>query len=202
MLTRQIGQQPEVRDRVGIHGGNAHQACELQAVNVPRPREERIHIAWRQPGLLGLFARIDLGQKAQCPVLLLHLRCKGSSELVTVHRLDHIEKGHGLGHLVGLQRADEVEFDIRETLFQGRPFAFGLLHAVFAEDAVTGVEHWEDRRGIVGLGDGHERHLAGPPPGCDTGALNLRTDGKVGLGNRISHLPALMATLAGLGKDW
>ncbi len=58
-----------------------------------------------------------------------------------------------------------MEFDIRETLFQGRPFALGLLHAVFAEDAVTGVEHREDRGGIVGLGDGHERHLGGPSPG-------------------------------------
>lgn len=202
MHARQIGEQPEVRNRVGIHRGNAHQACEVEAVNVPRPREKRSDIAWRQSSLLGLFARIDLGQKAQCPVLLLHLRCKGASELVTVHRLDHIEKGYGFGHLVGLQRADEMEFDIRETLLQGWPFALGLLHAVFAEDAVTCIEHWEDRRGIVGLGDGHERHLAGPPPGCDTGALNLRTDGKVGLGNRISHLPALMATLAGLGKDW
>ena len=44
-----------------------------------------------------------------------HLGPQHAGELVAVDRLDDVEQRHRLARLVGLQRPDEVQFDVRDT---------------------------------------------------------------------------------------
>ncbi len=54
-----------------------------------------------------------------------------------------------------------MQLDVREALFQRRPFSLGLLHAVLAEHALAGRDDGKDVLGLEGLGDGDERHGRG-----------------------------------------
>jgi hypothetical protein len=67
-----------------------------------------------------------------------------------------IEEGHGLLRLVGLQRADQMQFDLGEFLLERRPFGLCLLHTVLAEDALAGLNDGTYRFFAEGLGDGDE----------------------------------------------
>ncbi len=61
--------------------------------------------------------------------------------------MNGVEQRHRLLRLVGLQRADQVQRDAVVLGQQRRPFGLGLLHAVFAEHALTGRDHRLDRLG-------------------------------------------------------
>ena len=85
---------------------------------------------------------------------------KLGGDLFAVDGLDAVEQRHRLLRLVGLQRADQVQFDVGEFLLQRRPFALRFLHAVFAEDALAGLDDRTDVGGLEGLRDGDQRHRA------------------------------------------
>ena len=72
-----------------------------------------------------------------------------------VDGVDGGEEFRGLGCFVVLQRADEVDFEIRQC---GKGGSFGLhfLNAVFAEEALTGVVGFDESGYGMGLADGHE----------------------------------------------
>ena len=63
----------------------------------------------------------------------------GAREPWTVDGLDHVEQFDGLAHFVGLQRADQVQAQIRKVLAERWPLRLRLLDAVLAEDAVARV---------------------------------------------------------------
>ena len=105
-----------------------------------------------------------------------HLPGELGGDLVAIDRLDDVEQRHCLLRLVGLQRSDQMQFDIGKFGLEDRPFRLGLLHPVFAEDAVAGFEQRPDGSGFESLGDGDERHRAGRPAGCRFRRGDLRLD--------------------------
>jgi hypothetical protein len=59
--------------------------------------------------------------------------------------MDAVEQRHCLFRLVRLQLADEVEPQTGMGIPQAGPFAFSLLHAVFAEVPLAGFDQGLDR---------------------------------------------------------
>ena len=93
-------------------------------------------------------------------------------DLVAVDRLDHIEKENRVMRLVGLQGADEMEFEIGMARFQRRPFFQRLLDPVLAEHTLTRRDHGHNVLGAKGLGDADEGHALRIAPGVARGAGN------------------------------
>jgi hypothetical protein len=59
--------------------------------------------------------------------------------------MDAVEQRDRFIRLVGLQLADEVQFDAGMRFAQRGPFAQRFLHPVFAEHALTGGDQRRDR---------------------------------------------------------
>ena len=78
--------------------------------------------------------------------------------------MDDVEQRSGLGGLVRLQLADEVEADIGRCSDQRRPFALCLGDAVFTEAPVPGRNEGGDRCNIEGLADRDEFDAAWVSP--------------------------------------
>ena len=72
------------------------------------------------------------------------LRRQGVGQLRPVQGLDHVEQRHRLLDLVGLQRPDQVQFQVGKFAFQRRKFALRLLHPVLAEQALAGRQGFAD----------------------------------------------------------
>ena len=88
--------------------------------------------------------------------------------------MDDIEQLHRVGRLVRLQLADLVESDIGISRKQRRPFGERLLHAIFAEVALPGLDQRLDFLGRTSLADRDQ---------LDVGRIALRQRG--GRGNLI-----------------
>ena len=62
-------------------------------------------------------------------------------------------------------------------LAQFRPFCFRLLHSVFAEQTVAGIDGQAYRSGRMGFSDGNQANLSGAPAmgtgGIGNGAFDL-----------------------------
>ena len=76
----------------------------------------------------------------QTAFLLFHFLNQRIGQRRAVYRFDAVEQRHGVAHFVGLQRADQVEFQVRVLRAQIRPARLRLLHPVFAEQALPGGE--------------------------------------------------------------
>ena len=87
--------------------------------------------------------------------------CDGSNELFPVDRVDHVEQGEGVFGLVGLQRADEVEFHLRPICTQVGVFALAFLHPVLAKDHLPGFKGFDHGFNRFGLGHSDQRHVLG-----------------------------------------
>jgi hypothetical protein len=72
--------------------------------------------------------------------------------------MDGVEQRHGFLCLVGLQRSDQVQRDPGMRRHQRRPFRLGFLHAIFAEDALPGIDDRRNGRGIERLRHRDQRH--------------------------------------------
>jgi hypothetical protein len=154
-----------MRTRIFLEGRDAHQPLDLQPVLTAAPLHEGHRLARVDAGLLLLQPGIDLDVEARAPALLVHLLGQFPGDLFAVDRLDDVEQRHRLLGLVGLQRADQMQFDVGEFRLQRRPFALRLLHPVFAEDALAGLDHRADVILAESLGDGDQRDRARLAPG-------------------------------------
>ena len=74
--------------------------------------------------------------------------------------------------LVGLQGADEVEFETGVAGFERRPFFQGLLDPVLAEHAFSFVDHGHNILRAKSLGDADEGHVLRIAPGIARRAIN------------------------------
>jgi hypothetical protein len=83
--------------------------------------------------------------------LLFHFAGKNFRQFVTVHAFYDIEQRYGIAGLVGLQRPDKVQDDVRIRRFQVGPFSLGLLHTIFAEMALASLNNGNDRFGVERL---------------------------------------------------
>ncbi len=72
--------------------------------------------------------------------------------------MDDVEQVDRVLRLIGLELADQVQPNARETFLQIRPFRGGLLHAILAEVDVAGFEQRHDRLGGMSLGDSDQGH--------------------------------------------
>ena len=75
------------------------------------------------------------------------------------------KRADGLGHLVGLQRPDQMQLDLGKDAAQRRPFAGGLLHPVLAEEALAGFQRRHDVGSALGLRHRHQADAVRRAPG-------------------------------------
>ena len=152
-----------MRLRVVLGGRDAHQARDFEAVNLPAFPQEGIRRARINPGLLRLEPGVDLDEELQWLGLTAHFLADGLGDLGPVDGMDGVEQLHGLCRLVGLERSDQVQFHVRPGHLEGRPLGLRLLHAVFAEDALTGLDDGDDLGPVEGLGHGDQGDAFGRP---------------------------------------
>ena len=70
--------------------------------------------------------------------LACHFRTQAAGQFGTVHHLDHIEQRHRIRGLVGLQWANQMEFQIRIEAASFCPALLRLLNPVFPENTLPG----------------------------------------------------------------
>src|SRR5690606_18289518 len=104
-------------------------------------------------------ADIDLDEARDALPGASHLFGEDARELVAINTLDHIEKGDRFACLVGLQWANEMEFEVWVALTQSWPLVLGLLHPVFPEDTLSRHQKGLNGFGAKGFRDGDQLHL-------------------------------------------
>ena len=130
------------------------------------------------PAFCGSSPVLTSMKQARAPALALHLAGQRLGQPRPVHRLDHVEQRHRLAHLVGLQRADQMEPQIAVCALSAGYFACGLLHPVLAEDALAGRQRRGDRVGAVGLRHRHQGDRGGIAAGGARGGGDARRDAR------------------------
>ena len=78
-----------------------------------RPEISRPKVLRQNARLLRFGAGIDLDIKAGVARGFLNFRGERLGDLFAVHRLDHVEKEDRVMRFIGLQRADEMQFEAR-----------------------------------------------------------------------------------------
>ena len=144
-----------MRRGIGIHGRDAHQALDRQAIGPPAGGDEGVGLGGRDPGLLLFLADVDLDIEARGLAGTLDLLGQHAGQLVAVESLDDVEEGHRLAGLIGLQRTDQPQL---QTLAMRAPAFHGLLNAVLAIDFLPRRQHGRDMLPGLGLGHRHQSH--------------------------------------------
>ena len=147
-----------MRPRIFIRRRDAHQPLDGEAVFLAAALDKGDGFLRRNAGFLFFKSGIHLHVELWGLVLLFDLDGQGGCDLFTVDGFDDIEEGDGIGGLVGLQRADEMQFDAGIIVAQSRPFGLCFLHAVFTEDALACVEDRADFLRIEGFRYGDKRN--------------------------------------------
>lgn len=188
-----LAQKTEMRGRVLIFGGNAHQATDFPTEPFERGFDESIGLFARNAGFLRFVAGIDLHEKLGKTPGFLRALLNGVGQGRAVEALDHIGDLAGFGRLVGLKSTDDMQPQIWPAFPEFREFRGRFLHAVLAEQALAGVQgglHALDR---MELADGDEGDIRLCASGLFAGLGDAVTDSsevpadKV-LGNKIGHV--------------
>ena len=124
--------------------------------------------------LLRLLSGVDLHQQSRALAGALELRGKRGGKLRPVEALDHVEQFDGVANLVRLQRADQMQLEIRMTRLKRRVFRLRFLHAVLAEAALTELDRLLDDVLGYGLGDGDKLDRASSRPDARAAAAISR----------------------------
>ena len=172
-------QQGEMRTGGLVNRRNTHQSHRRKSMGVAQPLQETVQFVGRDAGLLGFLARIDLDQQLRRPAQLVHGLAERTRQLVTVEHFDHVKKGHSILGLVGLQRSDQVQPQVRMAASARNPVFFGLLDAIFAKDAVASSQRLIDTRFGLALADGRQ---------CDS--FRVATGGAAPLGDPVQEFGA------------
>lgn len=174
-----------MRGGVLAFGGDAHQTTDFRTESFERGFDESIGLFAWHAGFLRLVAGVDLHEKLRKTPGLLRAFLDGIGQGQAVEALDHVGDLAGFGRLVGLKSADDVQSQIREGLAQFGEFRGGFLHAVFAEQALAGVQggfHALDR---MELADGDEGDIPCRASGLFAGPGNAAADGGKVLADRV-----------------
>ncbi len=169
---------------------DTHQAFNGQAVFAAAKIDEGVGLRRRDPGLLRLLSGVDLDQKPRAGAPSLHGIGKRARKPGPVHGFDNIEKAEGVSRLVGLQRADQPQFEPRavRSLPIGRPARDGFLDTIFAEHRLPGGEDRLYRRPWLLLGHRREAYLGRIAPG-----------GARGVGHEVENLAQRGRVIEGWG---
>src|SRR3990167_9126520 len=142
----------------------------------------------RPPRLLRLFAGIDLDEAGRPAADMGHFLGECRRDPLAIDRLDDIEQHHRVPGLVGLQRSDQVQFDVGTGGLERRELLLRFLDAVLAEHALTGLEHLADAVGAMGLGDGDQGDVRRIAAGTSGGGLDSPANFGQAVGAR-AHVP-------------
>ena len=159
-------QQGEMHGRLLVQRRNTHQALQVEVIVRPDSRDEVVRIRRGHPGLLRLLAGVDLDQDARSLARTHPGVGYGAGQFGAVQGLDHVEQGKGVIGLVGLQWADQAQFQIRQGFSPFCPAAVRLLNPVLTEHPLAGVQRRLYRRVGLLLGNGGQRDIRSVPPCC------------------------------------
>ncbi len=125
-------------------------------------------------------ADVDLDQQLRQAAGAVGCRGYGVGQARAVEAFDHVGDAHGVGRLVGLQRADQVQAQGWVGSPQGREFVGRLLHAVFTEHVLPVVQRGLHQAGGVRFGDGDQGDFGWITPGAGSRGGDARADGGQG----------------------
>lgn len=138
VLARQLGQKREMQTGGLLHRRDTHQAFERQAKRVAGLADKAFKLLRQKAGLLRLGPGIDLDIEPGPTPLRLHFPGQYARQLEPVDRFNDIKQGHRIGRLIGLQRPDQAQFEIRIMSAPPGPVSLGFLDPVLTEHALTG----------------------------------------------------------------
>ena len=165
-------------------GRNAHQPLDFETVALADSLQEGVGLQGSDPGLLRLLPGVDLHIEPRQAALLVGRLHQGLGQALPVQGLDHLEQGHGLPRLVGLQRPDQPQLQPRRLRLAGGPALLSLLHPVLPEHPLPGGQHRGDTLPSLLLGDRRQGHIRGVAPGGPGGRGDARQHLRAG-GARI-----------------
>lgn len=168
------GEPGEMRAGRRVGGRNAHEAGDGAAQPRLAQGDEGIGLGGGNSGLLRFIPDIDLDQILRCPTLGLLRIGQGVEQFRPVQYLDHVGQAYGVSCFVSLQAADQMEAEARVRGAQSRHLGRGLLHAIFPEMGVAGVEQDLHVSGRVGFADRDQRRRRAVGAGGCGGDLALQ----------------------------
>ena len=111
---------------------NAHQPRHGQ-IHAAAFRDKGIGLGRGDTGLLRLFSGVHLNIQLRAMPHLLGDAGDSMGQFGPVHRMDVLKQAKSLTHLVGLQRANQMQINIAIVCAKIGPFSGGLLHLVFTK---------------------------------------------------------------------
>ena len=143
-------------DGSSSNGGNAHQAANRQTQIIDTGSNEGVAFLGHDTGFLRFRAGVHLNETVTPKPGRFHDPGKHLRQFRTIDGFDYIEQRDRGLNLVGLQRPDQVQFEIGAPLAQRRPFGFGFLDPVFAENPLSRRDHPGNGGRRHGLADGDQ----------------------------------------------
>ena len=140
-----VGEPVEMRRRVALRRGDAHQPGERGAEAARQAAMKASASARATPDFCGSSPIFTCTSRSGGGLPRLRRR-RGIGQVRSVERFDDVGDAHGFARLVGLQAADDVQAKVRMGGAQCREFRGGLLHPVLAEDALAGGVGGRDAR--------------------------------------------------------
>ena len=177
-------------------------------IGVTAGGDEGVGVGWQDAGFLRLLAGVDLDETGRAAVLFIHFTGQSGGQFGAVDGLHGVEKAHRVARLVGLQGADQMQFEIFDLGLERGPAGERLLHPIFAKQAVAGGDGGGDAVGRLHLADGDQAGGRRVAAGGAGGGGDPRRDGGQVAGDFAFHIGhfgpppgyrALLLTLSGGG---
>src|SRR5438067_4044285 len=172
-----LAQQREMQGRFLMLRRDAHQPDDRQAEPAAAIGDERIGRFRQHAGFLPLLADIHFDEARKTPAAPLHLARQRLGEAQPVDGLDNVAMRDRVLDLVGLQRPDQMQNQIRKIAAQSGKLRERLLDTVFAEHPLPGGKRGAHAVRRMRLADRDQRRrIRGPACGA-RGAFNAAAHG-------------------------
>ncbi len=182
-----FGEKGKVEAGGFVERGDTHETLERQA-QISAFGNQRIDVFNGAPGFLLLVAGVHLNEEVRAGAGFFRNPRDAAGEFRAIHGVDSVEEVHCGAGLVGLQGANQMEFNAVEARLNVGPFALRFLNAVFAEDAVALLKHGLNPVEGLNLADGDQVDVLG------VAAMRCGGVGDAGLDGFKAH--GLVLTLA------
>ena len=151
-----------------VNRRNAHQSRNGQ-IQRAATFDKSICIFGHDACFLRLFACINLNEQLGARACFLCKPRAGLGKLRAVNCMNRLEKFECLPCFVGLQRADQMQINVRERFAKCWPFTCRLLNTVFTETPMTLGQYCLHPRVWLHFGHCYQVHGTGLSPGCRYG---------------------------------
>ena len=179
------GEPGKVRAGCNVGRRNAHQAGD----GGPEPGlalpDKGIGVGRGYAGLLWLVTNIDLDEIVRALAVLVLGLNEGVQQTRAVQYLDDVGQANGVAGLVRLQAADQMQPQLRVGGAQRNKLGRSLLHAIFAEFQMPGLQQRQNVVGRVGFTDRDQ--LGRGPAGLRGGSGNPGLECGVAIEERTDH---------------